>query len=301
MRILQDEGLGDPKKSDGLSAKEIKQILDHPYMDINSNESLTRRVFFWLCLLCGLRGGDAYRICSRHIPIPPDSPGNQYTPIKDILLFLSKLPHSTSSQDALFHETCRKKKDLKKGNWFKNKPMGYSKLRKMMNDIATNTGINLDNGRLITNHSCRRTAIQMLKDNGLSDSDLQSFSGHRSRESLADYCKTSDDQQVLNTAMLIPFTVHENNLDEHNDEHINYDDDYSENSSNEDMENEECLSESQETELPINKKTQDIQKTPLREIQVSPFQETSVQEIQVSKIQETPDQVPAIQKVRSSS
>jgi hypothetical protein len=118
--------------------------------------------------------------------------------------------------------------------------MGYSKLRKMMNDIATNTGINLDNGRSITNHSCRRTAIQMLKDNGLSDSDLQSFSGHRSRESLADYCKTSDDQQVLNTAMLIPFSLHEkNNLDEHNDEH-NYEEDYSENSSSEDMENEKC-------------------------------------------------------------
>ncbi|POG78694.1 hypothetical protein GLOIN_2v1472818 [Rhizophagus irregularis DAOM 181602=DAOM 197198] len=179
--------------------------------------------------------------------------------------------------------------------------MGYSKLRKMMNDIATNTGINLDNRRLITNHSCCRTAIQMLKDNGLSDSDLQSFSGHRSRESLADYCKTSDNQQVLNTAMLIPFTLHENNLDEHNDEHINYDEDYSENSSNEDMENEKCLSESQETELSIIKKTQDIQKTPLREIQVSPFQETPVQEIQVSTIQETPDQVSAIQKVRSSS
>ena len=61
-----------------------------------------------------------------------------------------------------------------------------------MNNIAMNTGINLNNGRLITNHSCRRTAIQMLKHNGLSDSDLQSFSGHRSCESLADYCKISD-------------------------------------------------------------------------------------------------------------
>jgi hypothetical protein len=131
MRILQSKGLGDPKKSDGLSAKEIQQILDHPYMDINSNELLTRQIFFWLCLLCGLHGGDAYRLCrkdlehrqdgglelvlhkeknnqggafyrnkhgksdSRHIPIPPDSSGNQYTPIKDILLFLSKLSHST--------------------------------------------------------------------------------------------------------------------------------------------------------------------------------------------------------------
>lgn len=92
--------------------------------------------------------------------------------------------------------------------------MGYTKLRKMMNDIATNTLINLDNGRLITNHSCRRTAIQMLKNNGLSDSDLQTFSGHRSRESLADYCKTSDDQRILNIAMLIPFVSQESNLDE---------------------------------------------------------------------------------------
>ncbi|UZO12062.1 uncharacterized protein OCT59_003612 [Rhizophagus irregularis] len=101
----------------------------------------------------------------------------------------------------------------------------------MMNDIATNTGINLDNRRLITNHSCCRTAIQMLKDNGLSDSDLQSFSGHRSRESLADYCKTSD--------------------------------------------NRTSLSELQETELSIIKKTQDIQKTPLREIRVSHFKNSS--------------------------
>lgn len=146
MRILQDKGLGDPKKSDGLSVEEIKQILDHSYMGISNNESLTRRVFFWLCLLCGLRGGDAYRICrknierrrdgglelilhkeknnqggafyrnkhgrtgSRRIPIPPDSPNNQYTPVKDIILFLSKLPDSTSPQDPLFHEACKSKK-----------------------------------------------------------------------------------------------------------------------------------------------------------------------------------------------
>src|SRR6266496_3954659 len=67
MRILQSKGLGDPKKSDGLSSKEIKQILDHEYMNTNSNESLTRRIFFWLCLLCGLRGGDAYRIRRKDI------------------------------------------------------------------------------------------------------------------------------------------------------------------------------------------------------------------------------------------
>ena len=111
--------------------------------------------------------------------------------------------------------------------------MGYAKLRKMMNDIVINTGINLDNGRIITNHSYRCTAIQILKNNGLSDLNLQSFSGHRSRESLADYCKTSDDQRILNTAMLIPFSTHECNLNEHEEE-------YFENSSNEDTDDEKC-------------------------------------------------------------
>lgn len=90
--------------------------------------------------------------------------------------------------------------------------MGYAKLRKMLNDIATNTGINLDNNRLITNHSCRRTAIQLLKNNGVPESELQAFSG---RESLADYCKTSDDQHLINTAMLIPYSPQELDLDEY--------------------------------------------------------------------------------------
>ncbi|UZO12063.1 uncharacterized protein OCT59_003613 [Rhizophagus irregularis] len=85
-------------------------------MDISSNGAIAyASSFFRLCLLCGLRGGDAYRICrkdlnyrrdgglelvlrkeknnrggafyrnkrgklgSRRISIPPDSPGNQYT------------------------------------------------------------------------------------------------------------------------------------------------------------------------------------------------------------------------------
>ncbi|CAG8853294.1 18993_t:CDS:1, partial [Gigaspora margarita] len=97
---------------------------------------------------------------------------------------------------------------------YKSNHMGYAKLRKMMNNIVTNTGINLDNGRLITNHSCRRTAIQLLKNSGVSESELQAFSGHRSRESLADYCQTSDNQRIMNTAMLIPFSSQELDLDE---------------------------------------------------------------------------------------
>lgn len=59
----------------------------------------------------------------------------------------------------------------------------------------------------------------MLKNKGFSDSDLQSFSKYQSHKSLADYCKISDDQQVLNTAKLIPF---KNNIDEYNYDEHNY-------------------------------------------------------------------------------
>ncbi|CAG8616836.1 25436_t:CDS:2, partial [Dentiscutata erythropus] len=86
-----------------------------------------------------------------------------------------------------------------------------------MNTIATNTSINLDNRRLITNHSCHHTAIQLLKNQGLSNSDLQLFLEHRSHESLGNYYQTSDNQHILNTAMLFPFTSQELNLNKYED------------------------------------------------------------------------------------
>ncbi|CAG8830999.1 21775_t:CDS:1, partial [Gigaspora margarita] len=63
---------------------------------------------------------------------------------------------------------------LQKGHWYKDNSMGYGKLRKMMNNIATHTGINLSNRQKITNCSCNL----LIKNNGLLDSDLQMFSGH---------------------------------------------------------------------------------------------------------------------------
>ncbi|RIB08428.1 hypothetical protein C2G38_2211676 [Gigaspora rosea] len=73
---------------------------------------------------------------------------------------------------------------------------------------------NLDNDRLITNHSCHRTAIQLLKNSGIPESELQAFSWHRSRESIADYCQTSNDQRITNTAMLIHKSLTGGFLDE---------------------------------------------------------------------------------------
>lgn len=60
MRTLQGKGLDNPRKSDELTSKKIKQILTHPYIDTNSNKSLCRQVFLvlftmqimgWRCIL----------------------------------------------------------------------------------------------------------------------------------------------------------------------------------------------------------------------------------------------------------
>ncbi|RIB28523.1 hypothetical protein C2G38_2028489 [Gigaspora rosea] len=48
---------------------------------------------------------------SRRIPIPPDSSNNEYTPVNDILFYLSKVPDS-ELVDPFFRETYKGKKDL---------------------------------------------------------------------------------------------------------------------------------------------------------------------------------------------
>jgi len=143
MKQLQLQGLGETSQADSLTRQEIQQILDHLSMNGEDNESLIRRVFFWISLLCGLRGGDAYKIedrqltrrkdgglnlemfieknnqrgvrnrnkygksTSRKIPIPPDFEGNRYRPIFDILKYKSMRP--SDACPSFFLETTRSK------------------------------------------------------------------------------------------------------------------------------------------------------------------------------------------------
>ncbi|CAG8765821.1 25513_t:CDS:1, partial [Racocetra persica] len=53
--------------SDALSFEEIRQILNHEILCDDNPQALTKRVYFWLCLLCGFRGGDAQRLKITHV------------------------------------------------------------------------------------------------------------------------------------------------------------------------------------------------------------------------------------------
>ena len=92
--------------------------------------------------------------------------------------------------------------------------MDVNKLKKMLNNIATNTGINLADHK-ITNHSARRTAIMLLKASDTPEDELMVFSGHRSRESIRSYSKPTDNQQLNSVASLIPFAAIEEDLEEY--------------------------------------------------------------------------------------
>jgi hypothetical protein len=115
-------------------------------MQSNNNESLIRRIFFLISLLCGLRGGDAYKLemqsfsrrldgglnlllyteknnqrgvfkrnkygksSARKIPIPADQEDGRYKPINDILKYISKRPKDAS--EFFFLETATSKKGI---------------------------------------------------------------------------------------------------------------------------------------------------------------------------------------------
>ncbi|PKY60637.1 hypothetical protein RhiirA4_412768, partial [Rhizophagus irregularis] len=72
------------------------------------------------------------------------------------------------------------------GYWFKSAQMGEKSVKGLMKEIATITEIDCDK-RKFTNHSGRKTFIQISKSEGISDNDVMSVSRHKNPHSLAYY------------------------------------------------------------------------------------------------------------------
>ncbi|GES86529.1 activating transcription factor 7-interacting protein 1 isoform X4 [Rhizophagus clarus] len=115
---------------------------------------------------------------------------------------------------SFFLETTRSKADINKGIWYKKNRMGQNKLGQMLHQIATLTGIDLSDGQKIVNHSCRRTAIQMLKDGDVPEDDIMEFSGHRSREGVRTYKSPDEARKIKNVVSLIPLDLDDIEIEE---------------------------------------------------------------------------------------
>ena len=92
--------------------------------------------------------------------------------------------------------------------------MGQNKLGRMLHQIAILTGIDLSDDRKIVNHSCRRTAIQMLKEGDIPEDEIMEFSGHRSREGVRTYKSSDDARKIKNIVSLIPLDIEDIELEE---------------------------------------------------------------------------------------
>ncbi|CAG8512791.1 3351_t:CDS:2, partial [Dentiscutata heterogama] len=104
IKLVQDTSSRRVNKSDSLTNNEIAQILNHEELLQDTPTAITYRVYFWLCLLCGLRGGDAKRLQYDHVKegrvcrIPPDTQ-DRFTPVRDILYYmLRRGKHFTSKE-----------------------------------------------------------------------------------------------------------------------------------------------------------------------------------------------------------
>ncbi|CAG8724147.1 15770_t:CDS:1, partial [Dentiscutata heterogama] len=75
-------------------------------------------------------------------------------------------------------------------------------LGNMMKEIAHASGINVDDQK-ITNHSGRRTAIQLLSDLNVNEHEMMQFSDHRSTNGLRTYKNPNDQQRLKNFTLLL--------------------------------------------------------------------------------------------------
>ncbi|GET55043.1 activating transcription factor 7-interacting protein 1 isoform X1 [Rhizophagus irregularis DAOM 181602=DAOM 197198] len=113
------------------------------------------------------------------ISIPADN-----AVIQDYELYFSKRP--PICEDAFYLQPCNNNEVEFTGYWFKSAQMGEKLVKGLMKEIATITEIDCDK-RKFTNHSGRKTFIQISKSEGISDNDVMSVSRHKNPHSLAYY------------------------------------------------------------------------------------------------------------------
>ncbi|CAG8656033.1 4496_t:CDS:2, partial [Cetraspora pellucida] len=200
---------GKINKSDSLTNNEIIQILNHEDLLQDTSTAITYRVYFWLCLLCGLHGGDAKQLQYDHVK-ENDSNGltvtiprekNYAGGLKNLNNSGRRGKHFTSKE---FFLKIAYKKDFEKDIWFYDSPLGRYAHEKMIRNICQTTGVVNMNLKKITNHSLRRTAIQMLTQLNVNTDRIMAFSGHCSLGGVASY-QTFTKKIMNNTvAMIVP-------------------------------------------------------------------------------------------------
>ena len=80
--------------------------------------------------------------------------------------------------------------------WYKTNNIGEKRMRNFLHELAQECDIEVM-GRKITNHSVRKTLVELLKDLGFSDIEVMSVSRHHSLNGLKSYERSKSKMQDL--------------------------------------------------------------------------------------------------------
>ncbi|GES78074.1 zinc finger MYM-type protein 2-like [Rhizophagus clarus] len=211
IKYLSNLGYGEANGSDGLSFKEIQQILFHKFMDGSTPKRLLRRVFFHNAIILGLREGEHSSIEANNFKKRKDGGfdvyiyhsktnqrglsndrekaeiliiPNQAEVINDYESYFAKRPVLADKQ--FYLQEYDEEKALQTGVWYKNSHIGEARLKGFMRDICRLTEIDLTNHKM-TNHGGRKTMIQGLQNTGISHDQIRLQSRHKTEKGLEPY------------------------------------------------------------------------------------------------------------------
>ncbi|CAG8786207.1 4026_t:CDS:2 [Gigaspora margarita] len=166
--------------------------------------SITYRVYFWLCLLGGLRGGDVKRLKFNHVKVSAD---------KSLKI---TIPHEKNHAGGLknlrnagrvcqippdMHEKFTPVSDI---SYYIFRRGTYFKSEEFFLQIASDSGVVNMNHKKITNHSLRRSAIQILTQLNVTTDRIIAFSRHRSLGEVASYQTFTKEIMNSTVSMIIP-------------------------------------------------------------------------------------------------
>ena len=120
-------------------------------------------------------------------------------PIKAYEMYVQKI----TATKYLFPKPCVAKR--KTETWFvQNLPLGENSIDNLMSNLSDKLKLS----KRYTNHCLRVTAITIFKENGKSNEEIASFTGHKNPQSIQRYCRKRRDEshQEMATILQTGFT-----------------------------------------------------------------------------------------------
>ncbi|PKB94357.1 hypothetical protein RhiirA5_438983 [Rhizophagus irregularis] len=191
LKDIAKQGKAEVCGSDSLSLDEVKLIFNSPILNIESPTAKVDGSGIEVCIprsktnQRGMEGGtgDILKIPNHPQIISVYEKYFANRPVNASPHFY--LQEYTDENDFIYFN-----------RWYKTSNIGEKRMRNFLHELAKECGIDVI-GRKITNHSVRKTLVELLKDLGFSDIEVMSVSRHRSLNGLKSYERSKSKMQDL--------------------------------------------------------------------------------------------------------